>query len=166
VLYSIPKMGVSQNKKIMISLMSALLFFIIANPETFKLVRRVLGGWVSSPTGCPTVSGLWVHSLVYFVITLLLMNTGDKEYLMGEDESTQSVPMEKINPVDTEKERPPEDSRPVPKITNLKVGDVQPYDEYDESMNSINLTTMLGGKEKGTYDKCECESGKSVVVMN
>ena len=66
-------MSITQAKKINISLFSALLFFVVANPTTFKIVRKMLGDWVASPGGCPTTTGLFVHSIVYFGITLALM---------------------------------------------------------------------------------------------
>jgi hypothetical protein len=66
--------GSKQKEKFTASLMSALLFFIVANPETFTIVRRVLGTWVASPTGAPTVLGLILHSFVFMLIVWALMN--------------------------------------------------------------------------------------------
>ena len=66
--------GSEQKKKFMISLVSALVFFIVANPETFKIVRRVFGSWVSSATGYPTLSGLVLHSFVFLLIVWGMMN--------------------------------------------------------------------------------------------
>jgi len=45
-----------------------LVFFVVANPETFKLVRKVAGSWVSSAEGVPTTAGLLLHALVYVII--------------------------------------------------------------------------------------------------
>ncbi len=49
---------------------STLVFFLVANPETFKLTQRVLGRFISiaSDGGCPTALGFFTHSLVFFVI--------------------------------------------------------------------------------------------------
>jgi len=47
-------------------------FFIVANPETFKLVRSVAGGWVASVDGCPTTAGLLLHALVFVIVCSLL----------------------------------------------------------------------------------------------
>jgi hypothetical protein len=66
--------GSKQKGKFTASLMSALLFFIVANPETFTIVRRVLGTWVASPTGAPTVLGLILHSFVFMLVVWALMN--------------------------------------------------------------------------------------------
>jgi hypothetical protein len=43
-------------------------FFIVANPETYKLVRSLAGSWVASPEGLPTTAGLLLHALVYVLL--------------------------------------------------------------------------------------------------
>lgn len=75
--------GKKQEQKLLISVMSALLFYVVANPETFKLVRRLFGGWVSSPTGCPTMRGLVLHAIVFLLITWGLMNV-KREFAEGD----------------------------------------------------------------------------------
>ena len=65
--------GKKQEKKMWISLMSAVLFYIIANPQTFLLVNKFIGG-ISNSVGCPTNFGLLVHAFVFFLITWALMN--------------------------------------------------------------------------------------------
>ena len=50
------------------AVVAALLFFIISNPMTYKLVDSVLGGLlgrIAGPSGCPTSWGLVVHSVVF-----------------------------------------------------------------------------------------------------
>ena len=66
--------GKKQEKKMLISLMSAVLFFIVAHPQTFLTVRSLLGDGISNAAGCPTVTGLLVHAFVFFLITWGLMN--------------------------------------------------------------------------------------------
>jgi hypothetical protein len=66
--------GKKQEKKMLISLMSATLFYIVANPKTFLLVRSLLSNGISNAAGCPTNIGLLVHALVFFLITWSLMN--------------------------------------------------------------------------------------------
>lgn len=66
--------GKKQEQKFMISIMSALVFFIIANPDTFRITRRLFGKWISSPTGCPTGKGLTFHTLVFLLVTWGMMN--------------------------------------------------------------------------------------------
>jgi hypothetical protein len=66
--------GQKQQEKFIISVISGLTFFIIANPETFRLVRRVLGSWIATPTGCPSTLGLLVHTLVFTLVVWGMMN--------------------------------------------------------------------------------------------
>src|SRR6056300_857398 len=66
--------GKKQEEKFITSVISGLTFFVIANPETFRLVRRVLGPGIATPTGCPSTTGLLVHSLVFVLVVWAMMN--------------------------------------------------------------------------------------------
>jgi hypothetical protein len=58
------------------SFYSALVFFLVANPETYKVVQKVLGGLlgqIAGDAGCPTPFGLFLHTLLFFGIILGLM---------------------------------------------------------------------------------------------
>jgi hypothetical protein len=52
------------------SFYSTLVFFLVANPETFKLTQRLLGGFITlaSDSGCPTASGFFAHSFLFFLV--------------------------------------------------------------------------------------------------
>ena len=65
--------GRKSRDKFLISLVSALIFFLIASPETYQLTRQVFGNWVSGPTGCASTMGLMLHAVVFFLVTLGLM---------------------------------------------------------------------------------------------
>jgi|TARA_B110000211_G_scaffold45774_1_gene48771 hypothetical protein len=67
--------GKKQEQKFLISIMSALVFFVVANPETFRVMRKVFGSWVSNPTGCPSTGGLVLHTIVFMLVTWGMMNT-------------------------------------------------------------------------------------------
>lgn len=56
------------DRKLSATLQAVLLFFIISNPLTYKLTG------LAAPCGCPTTTGLIVHSIVFGVIVRLLMN--------------------------------------------------------------------------------------------
>ena len=43
-------------------------FFTVANPETFKLTRSLLGNWVANSYGLPTTAGLLLHALVFVIV--------------------------------------------------------------------------------------------------
>ena len=83
--------GRKQQEKFVTSLISGLTFFIIANPETFRLVRRVLGPGIATPTGCPSTVGLLVHSIVFILVVWAMMNVKNelpplKEKIVEEEE--------------------------------------------------------------------------------
>lgn len=65
--------GAIAYEKFMISLLSAIIFYIVAHPTTFKVVRGFAGDWVSSATGCPSIAGLALHALVFMAIVWGLM---------------------------------------------------------------------------------------------
>ncbi len=49
---------------------TTLIFFLIANPETYKLVQKFVGGFitVASEYGCPTPQGFFIHTGVFFLV--------------------------------------------------------------------------------------------------
>lgn len=49
---------------------STLVFFLVANPETFKMTQRLFGGFLTlaSDSGCPTAYGFFGHSILFFLI--------------------------------------------------------------------------------------------------
>ncbi len=58
------------------SFYSALVFFLVANPETYKVIQKVLGGVlgeIASSSGCPTSLGLFLHTIVFFIVIFALM---------------------------------------------------------------------------------------------
>ena len=66
--------GRKQEEKLITSIISGLTFFVIANPETFRLMRSILGSSIATPTGCPSTRGLILHSLVFILIVWGMMN--------------------------------------------------------------------------------------------
>ena len=57
------------------SLYSALVFFIFANPETILILQRFFGRFVDfiTPCGAPTITGIFVSTILFFVSMLGLM---------------------------------------------------------------------------------------------
>ena len=47
-------------------------FFVVANPATFKAVRSVAGSWVAAADGVPTTAGLLLHALVFVIVAHFL----------------------------------------------------------------------------------------------
>lgn len=49
---------------------STLIFFLVANPETFKMTQKLLG-WIveiADLGGCPTSIGFFLHTAVFFFV--------------------------------------------------------------------------------------------------
>jgi hypothetical protein len=72
--------GKKQEQKFTISVISALTFFLVANPQTYILTRRLLGAGLSSVNGNPTLLGLFIHSIVFLLIVWAMMNIRQEKY--------------------------------------------------------------------------------------
>jgi hypothetical protein len=61
--------------KIKYSFYSTLVFFIFANPETFRIVHGLIGKTmpIITSTGVPTPAGFFLHAFGFFVTMLGLM---------------------------------------------------------------------------------------------
>ena len=57
------------------SFISAIVFFIVANPETYKFTQTLFGSLfqVAQPMGAATPVGLLLHTVVFFAAMLGLM---------------------------------------------------------------------------------------------
>lgn len=58
------------------SFYSALVFFLVANPETYKTIHWMLSGVlgnIAGTSGCPTPLGLFLHTAIFFCVMLGLM---------------------------------------------------------------------------------------------
>lgn len=64
-------MALSTALKIKFSLYSALLFFLVANPVTFRVMNSLIPG--VAVNGCPTSFGFMLHTIVFFGLSFLLM---------------------------------------------------------------------------------------------
>ena len=125
--------GKKQEKKFLISVVSALIFFIVANPSTYRLMRRVLGSRIATPNGNPTTLGLTVHSVVYLLIVWKMMNVRKVEgYTMGED----APPVEEVAPEPSPEEIAVEEPELVPDVPEIGGGDASD-DEFEEDVAEL-----------------------------
>jgi len=69
------KKPISESNKLMISLWSGLLFFIIATPFMFKLTGGILSsaGLEIEKDGCPNLLGVGIHAVVFAILVRLMM---------------------------------------------------------------------------------------------
>ena len=52
------------------SFYSTLIFFLVANPETYKMTQKVLGRFffIADQSGSPSAAGFFFHTLVFFLV--------------------------------------------------------------------------------------------------
>jgi len=144
--------GKKQEKKFLIALMSALLFFVIANPTTFRLVRKIFGNWVSTPTGCPSTYGLLLHSLVYLLISWGMMNLKkDKKVKKEEEKEEKEEEGEKEENEEKEEEKP----KVVPRMVDM------PMPEPD--MSEEQFPVMDSGLYLDSYDTTDAIDSRLYV---
>ena len=57
------------------SFYSAVVFFLFANPETYILLQKVFGNFVTFiySNGMPTVTGVFINTVLFFITMLALM---------------------------------------------------------------------------------------------
>jgi hypothetical protein len=57
------------------SFYSALVFFLVANPETYKVIQKLVGNAIGilSDSGCVTPIGLFIQTIFFFLVMLGLM---------------------------------------------------------------------------------------------
>jgi len=147
--------GKKQEQKFLISIMSALVFFVVANPETFRVMRKVFGSWVSSPTGCPSTGGLALHTIVFMLVIWGMMNIKREEYAIFEPMPEEIVgPTPGPAPGPTPPPKMVEMPSPLPGMTE------EQFSMFDSGMKleSMDLTT------DGEAVTCSCSDGRSAVI--
>lgn len=60
------------------SLYGTLIFFLISSPAVFSLVGSLLGEQYADSNGCPTLTGVGLHALVYCVALVAVMYLPEK----------------------------------------------------------------------------------------
>jgi predicted PurR-regulated permease PerM len=65
----------SLKNKLLFTLLLAIVFFIIASPFMFRLTNKFTNifNWQTSTKGCPNISGLLLHTIVFALIVILLI---------------------------------------------------------------------------------------------
>lgn len=68
------------NPEVRASLISAGLFFVVANPYTYDLTESLLGKFLkyTDSNGRPTQAGTFVHALVFGLLVYLIMRLNTK----------------------------------------------------------------------------------------
>jgi hypothetical protein len=182
--------GAEQKKKFMASLMSAFLFFIIANPETFIIVRRIFGNWVASATGYPTMFGLILHAFVFMLIVWGIMCL-KRENAVGVPDPTPTMmaggPPAAIPEGEAKKDGMlpdmPDMSQPVADVASsapisMLLPSTAPSPVVTQGTMS-KVSNMLGGHDimsdhemapappayGGNWRQCSCGDGTQVMIL-
>jgi hypothetical protein len=158
--------GAKAQQKFLISLMSALVFFVIANPDTFRLTRRVFGTWVSTPTGCPSARGLVLHTIVFLLVTWGMMNIKKEKYEI--QENVRIKVKDTIAPSPEDEDVGP--SAPPPMVeapTPLPGFGEDQFAMIDSGLElgSLDITTEVDQPAAIEKDvSCQCDDGKTVTI--
>ena len=160
--------GKKQEMKFKISLLSALIFFIVANPETYKLVSKVFGKWVCSAEGCPSFMGLLLHTLVFMLVVWGIMNIR-KEYMEGEEKPIEPLSMDDsmgapMNKKPTNGSSPKPSPSPSPKPPPKPLPRPSPMMPIDNKVPE-DLSSFMPMGPSNTYQECSCSNGQRVLIM-
>jgi len=182
--------GQKQQQKFMASLLGALIFYVVASPEAFRLVRSIVGKWVATPNGSPSPGGLLLHTLVFLLIVWGTMNI-KAEYMEAEAEEEmeeevveeEEVMEEEVEEGEMEEEEPAsaEDGDEGAEVTeemsaeaDEEVGgeetDPEPASLLDddadasESMPVDGTSLTMSSPEGEIIDSCTLSSGKKLVI--
>jgi len=167
--------GAKAQQKFLISVMSALVFFVISNPDTYRLTRTIFGKWVSGPTGCPSLRGLILHTVVFVLITWAMMNIKKEGYSVeGEgmdmvgpspeeiDMGTEEMEMEmEGEEMEMEMEAPPsmaETPAPLPGFSEMQ------FDVLDSGSMLAPLDVVGGEVDAPAGVSCKCDDGSSLTI--
>ena len=44
-------------------------FMLLASPFMFRLTSGLLGSWIANSDGLPTIAGLFLHAIVFIIVT-------------------------------------------------------------------------------------------------
>lgn len=156
--------GKKQEQKFMISLMSALVFFIVSNPDTYRLMRSILGSWVSGPNGCPTTTGLILHTIVFMLITWGMMNIKRETYAPFQSGTTMGAPVSIGPSPDKKPPRMADMPSPLPgmKEEALEMSDSGTTLGSMDINSDLDLPGIL--KKDSDAVTCSCSDGRKVVI--
>jgi hypothetical protein len=155
--------GAKAQQKFLISLMSALVFFVIANPDTFRLTRSIFGSWISGPTGCPTIRGLGLHTVVFMLITWGMMNIKKEGYTIEQSINVSVGPSpEGVNIGPSPPPKMVEAPMPLPGFTEEQLN------IFDSGLELASLDLVYEVDKpivKGMVT-CTCDNGSTVTIDN
>jgi len=163
--------GQRQQEKFVTSVISGLTFFIVANPQTYLLVRRILGSRIASPNGNPTLIGLLVHSLVFMLVVWAMMNLKKREKYESQSPAPAPAPAPAPMPTPTTAPTPEvvEGPSPAPEEVDAPVMELgfMGLEESDLDLGSFDFQLAEIGPSPTAANEmmCKCPDGSNVSVM-
>ena len=172
--------GAKAQQKFLISVMSALVFFVISNPDTYRLTRTVFGLWVAGPTGCPTLRGLVLHTVVFVLITWAMMNIKKEGYAIeGDVEMVGPSPEGEVDAEEMEAQLEEEEMEvppsmadapsPLPGFSEMQFdvfdsgAELAPLDVVGgEADTPAPLDAPMDAADSGV--SCRCDDGSSLTI--
>ena len=174
--------GKNQQKKFLTSAVAGLLFFIVANPETFMIVRKLLGNWVANQYGTPTMYGLLFHAFVFMMITWAMMNIGRSRENADGSEGPPPPPIPGSDPVPNDTTLPPVPDMSQPIMDTPAIPSASSNVQTDDSSSMSYMNTIFGGGNSGSdlnidqvseaplsgsnWTSCSCKNGTQVMVLS
>ena len=178
--------GQKQQQKFMASLLGALIFYVMASPEAFRLVRSIVGKWVATPNGSPSPGGLLLHTLVFLLIVWGTMNI-KAEYMEAEQEVEEEVEEEEVieelvgeveeEPVSIDDdEEGDEETEEMSEDADEEIGggetSPEPASLLDDDADATIMESMpvegtsltMSSPEGEIIDSCTLSSGKKLVI--
>ena len=178
--------GQKQQQKFMASLLGALIFYVMASPEAFRLVRSIVGKWVATPNGSPSPGGLLLHTLVFLLIVWGTMNI-KAEYMEAEQEVEEEVEEEEVieelvgeveeEPVSIDDdEEGGEETEEMSEDADEEIGggetSPEPASLLDDDADATIMESMpvegtsltMSSPEGEIIDSCTLSSGKKLVI--
>ena len=72
--------GSKAKEKFITALIVSLIFYVVSNPVTYRIVRRILGSFIATTNGSPTQVGILVHTAVFMAIVWGILHVKKEKY--------------------------------------------------------------------------------------
>ena len=159
--------------KFQTSVIAALIFFIVANPQTYMLTRRLFSSRLSSVNGSPTLPGLLLHTVVFGLIVWGTMQIKPKR---EQYEAMVAAPAPSPAPSPAPAPSPPSKKLPAvevpaPSPSVEKTHEVMMVEDegisfapIDTDLQMGEFDAMVGPAPTRKEMTCGCPDGSSVRV--
>lgn len=156
--------GKRQQDKFVTSAISGLVFFIVANPQTYLFVRRILGSRIASPNGNPTLVGLLVHSLVFMLVVWAMMNIKGREKYESAKKASAPAPAPAAKKAKAPAPAPEKKKEVIAKAP--AAGPAPKRDIATSEISNLSFFPVQSDLDLGSFDLQGAELGPSPAPAN